>query len=111
MITGRSSHAMVVCNGCLFAIGGTKNSEGLKTVEKLSELEEEWKNVQPMHTPRHDFAAVCFKQVIYAIDGCSHGFVEKSVEKFVPAENKWSFVSDMNSEHSKMESCSLCVAR
>jgi len=97
--TMRNGHALVVCNDCLFAIGGYVN-QSLKSVEKLSDLQGKWENAQSMNIARNRLAAVCLNDTIYAIGGGSKGIDEKgvvkSVEKFVPNINEWSFVSDMN---------------
>ena len=97
MNTGRSGHALVVCNNCLFAIGGEKKVR-LQSVEKLNDLELKWEAAQPMTIPRNRLAAVCLDGVMYAIGGRSDSkYAEKRVEKLAPAENKkWSYVSDMN---------------
>jgi len=101
----RNGHALVVCNDCLFAIGGFSK----KSVEKLSDLQEKWEKVQPMNVKRNRVAAVCLNDTIYAIGGNSQGDTqkgsEKSVEKFVPKDNKWSFVSDMNTARWDHSAC------
>ena len=88
--TSRSGHALVVCNDCLFAIGGFGNDSSLASMEKLSNLNRKWEIAQPMNTPRNRLAAVCLDGVIYASG------VVRTVEKFVPEQRKWSNICGIN---------------
>ena len=99
MNSARDRHALVVCNKCLYAVGGKNNDFNFNSVEKLKNLEGRWENALPMNIPRSDLAVVGLENAVYAIGGKSgSGAVdtEKSVEKLVIEKNKWSYVSDMN---------------
>jgi len=61
----RKDNALVACEGCLYALGGT----GDKSVERLRDLSGEWEDVQPMQKARLSLAAVCCDDMIYAIGG------------------------------------------
>jgi len=90
----RSGHALVVCKGSLYAIGGKNNSGGFEaSVEKLESLDENWKFVAPMNSARGFFTAVNNLGFIFTLGGHS---VEKQimarVEKYDPSVNQWCFI-------------------
>ena len=89
---------LVACKGSLYALGGgTKVQGSLSSVEMLNELAGKWKVVQPMQTPRVDFAAVNYRNCIYAIGGRTAGDSKsKSVEMFETEAKKWTYVSCLN---------------
>ena len=94
----RAQHALVSCNGYLYAIGG-EYGKPLSSVERLGDLNEEWINIKAMQKPRSSLAAVNCDGVVYAIGG-QGGFKPsrdlKTAEKYDASTNKWEFVSDMN---------------
>ena len=105
----RSGHALVSCDGCLFAIGGW-DGNCLSSVELLGNLSEEWINIQSTQTPRYSLAAVNCDGVVYAIGGRFGNDISttlKTVEKYESSENNWKFVSDMNFERSAHAACVL----
>ena len=67
----RYAHALVSCDGYLYAIGGW-GDYNLSSVERLGDLKGEWINIEPMQTPRRCLAAVNCDGVVYAIGGRFH---------------------------------------
>ena len=105
----RHAHALVSCDGCLYAIGG-RNGNCLASVERLDDLKGEWINIEPMQTPRNRVAAVNCDGVVYAIGGRSGGDSSttlKTVEKYDSSANKWKYVSDMNFKRRCHAACVL----
>ena len=91
------------CDECLYALGGYNDDddddEYLSFAERLSDLDGEWQNIQPMQTPRRWFAAVNCNGVVYVIGGQSgkeNSSTLKSVEKYDSAENQWKYVTETN---------------
>ena len=90
---------LVAYNGCLYVLGGgTEHNPCLSSVEMLSNLAGKWKVVQPMQTPRVNFAAVNYRNAVYAIGGSTAGDhnSSKSVERFDAGSRKWTYVSNLN---------------
>ena len=101
----RSGHAVVTHDGCLYAIGGSRNDEAYtSSVHRISSLTATaWEEVKSMQTPRRWLAAVTCKGEIYAIGGKSGENKDttlKSVEKYDSVTDQWKFVSEMNIERS-----------
>ena len=112
LIQCRDGHAVVPCDGYLYALGGynTDDYEYLSSAERLTHLDGEWQNIQPMQTPRRWFAAVNCNGVVYAIGGQSgekKSSTLKSVEKYDSAGNQWIYVSDMNATRRAHAACVL----
>ena len=106
----RCEHALVSCDGYLYAIGGWDGHNYLSSVERLDDLKGEWINIELMQTPRRWFAAVSCDGVVYAIGGqsgddCSTTF--KTVEKYDSSAKKWKHVSDMNFKRFAHAACVL----
>ena len=99
MNQARDSHALVSCNGAVYALGGHTDHDYLSSVESLDDINGGWSNIEPMQVPRRWLAAVNCNGVIYAIGGESaeeNDSMLKSVEKYDAEKKKWVFVSDMN---------------
>ena len=112
LIQCRDAHALVSCDECLYALGGynTDDSEYLSSAERLTDLDGEWQNIQPMQTPRQFFAAVNCNGVVYAIGGMygkENATKLKSVEKYDSVENQWKYVSDMSIARDAHAACVL----
>ena len=101
----RSGNQSETSSGCLYAIGGW-DGKNASSVERLDELDQFWKLVSSMETPRSLFVALSCNDVIYAIGGSNDGFnVLKSVEKYDCVADKWIYVSDMNIERYGHSAC------
>ena len=106
MNEGRYNHALVACNDCLFCLGGYTSGRYSSSSEMLSDVIGAWQHVQPMQTPRTEFAAVNCMNAIYAIGGCNQENVSmKSVEKYDMKSNKWIYVKNMNIERCEHSAC------
>ena len=106
----RYGHALVSCDGYLYAIGGWDGHKSSSSVEQLDDLEGEWINIEPMQTPRTDLAAVNCDGMVYAVGGRSgddYSKILKTVEKYDSSANKWKFVSNMNIERRAHAACVL----
>ena len=106
----RHAHALVSCDGCLYAIGGWDDGNCLFSVERLDDLKGEWINIEPMQTPRNGVAAVNCDGVVYAIGGRAgedYSTTLKTVEKYDASANKWKNVSDMNFKRRCHAACVL----
>ena len=106
----REGHELVVCAGCLYALGGSNSIWVVSTVERLrsSDILEKWVKVQPMQEPRHIFAAVSCNNYIYAIGGSCGNYKWshlKSVEKYNPFTNQWVYVNKMNRARTHHSAC------
>ena len=102
----RSYHALVSCNDCLFCLGGYDGDISLSCVEKLCNVHGVWQHVQPMQTPRCEFASVNCLGDIYAIGGRSDQSAStKSVEKYDFQSNSWTYVNEMNFERRGHAAC------
>ena len=104
-IKSKTYNTLVATDDALFAIGGT-NVMVNSSVERLDDLNGEWKEVQFMNIPRHSCAAVFCKGFVYVIGGYST-IVEKTVERYDPGENIWTNVSSMNVERQNHAACVL----
>ena len=100
----RGYHQLVATDEALFAIGGHDEGSSISSVERLDDLNGQWREVQPMNTPRHLFAAVACRGFVYAIGGYSTKR-EKTVEKYNPKNNSWAYVSSMNVERYRHAAC------
>ena len=105
----RHAHALVSCDGHLYAIGGW-GGHNLSSVERLGDLKEEWIISEPMQAPRQFLAAVNCDGVVYAIGGRAgkdYSTTLKTVEKYDSSTNKWNYVSDMNFKRRAHAACVL----
>ena len=106
----RYGHALVSCDGYLYAVGGRGGRNYLFSVERLADLKGKWISIEPMQTPRTDLAAVNCDGVVYAIGGHfgnDDSTKLKSVEKYDSSAKKWKYVSDMNFERHSHAACVL----
>ena len=106
----RYAHALVSCDGYLYAIGGWDGRNYLSSVERLFDLKAEWINIEPMQTPRYRLAAVNCDGMVYAIGGRSgrdKPTTLKTVEKYDSSAKKWKYVSDMNFKRFGPAACVL----
>ena len=95
MLSKRKRHQAVVCNGKIYAIGGTNElSRTLDSVEvlDLSMGSLEWEEVQPMQSKRVSHGAVVINNAIYVVGGWDGQAVVQSVERMLPGRNEWSVI-------------------
>ena len=112
----RCGHQLVACDESLFAIGGCNkivdDNKYFTSVEKLTSLDEKWKNASSMNVSRAFFAAVNCNGAVYAIGGRQEHkdavIILDSVEKLIPGNDTWTFVANMKY---KRESHAACVMK
>ena len=95
MLSKRKRHQAVVCNGKIYAIGGTNEmSRTLDSVEvlDLSMGGLEWEEARPMLSKRVSHGAVVINNAIYVVGGWDGQAVVQSVERMLPGRNEWSVV-------------------
>ena len=96
MLSKRKRHQAVVCNGKIYAIGGTNEmSRTLDSVEMLdlSMGSLEWEEAGAMVSKRVSHGAVVINNTIYVVGGWDGQGVVKSVEMMNPVTGEWSVVS------------------
>ena len=65
----RYAFSLAFCKGCWYAVGGLTNSSDHFSVERLTDLTNEWEYVNPMTTTRRWHAALSCNGFIYAFGG------------------------------------------
>jgi len=100
MHCARKYHCTVILNDSCYVLGGiefTTNTMPTQTVEKMNLIENVWKLVTPMQTPRFKFAAVVYSQKIYVFGGLisSKGELTDKVEVFDPVSRSWISLTNM----------------
>ena len=98
----RSRFSLALCNGLLYAIGGSQATTCLNAVERYSPKFDVWEPVAPMNTPRRSCAAVVVGGRIFVLGGMDGNIFLRSVEVFAPVDNAWVYQPAMleaRSEH------------
>ena len=105
----RSDLSLAVADGSIFAIGGHDGYGFISTVEKLHDLDGQWKKFRPMNTLRRSHAAVsCDLVYVYVIGGGSKQTrANNTVEMFDQKKNEWSYVASMSKERRFPAACVL----
>ena len=91
----RFGHALVVCKGSLYALGGHDETNALQSVEKLDKFTSTWEITKPMNVSRVGFAATECQGCIYVsggYDGSKNMNVLNTMEKYHPDEQKWTYI-------------------
>ena len=84
----RSDLSLAVADGSIFAIGGHDGYGFIAIVEKLHDLDGQWKQVRSMNTARCSHAAVSYNDLVYVIGGESKQTrANNTVEVFDPKKN------------------------
>lgn len=70
MTESRNAHAITICKGSVFVLGGFSGKQRLCSVEKYNIREDKWNQVAPMKDKRHYLSACSVAdQHIYAFGG------------------------------------------
>ena len=85
----RSRFSLVLCNGYLYAIGGSQATTCLSTVERYSPKFDLWEPVAPMNRARRSCAAVVVGGRVFVLGGMDGNVFLRSVELFTPVDNAW----------------------
>lgn len=102
MNTVRSRFSLALCNGFLYAMGGSQATSCLSAVERYSPKFDVWEPVAPMNTSRRSCAAVVVGGRIFVLGGMDGNIFLRSVEVFTPVDNSWVYQPAMleaRSEH------------
>ncbi|NWW69599.1 KLH28 protein, partial [Climacteris rufus] len=94
MFESRSTLAVAVLAGELYALGGYDGQSYLRSVEKYGPKGKEWQLVAPMSRTRSCFAAAVLDGMIYAIGGYGPAHMN-SMERYDPSKNSWEPVASM----------------
>lgn len=98
----RSRFSLALCNGYLYAIGGSQATSCLSAVERYSPKFDVWEPVAPMNTSRRSCAAVVVGGRIFVLGGMDGNIFLRSVEVLSPNDNAWVYQPAMleaRSEH------------
>ena len=104
----RAFHALVAAEDSLLAFGDNNNRslESLSSVERLHNLNSQWREAQSINAPRCTLAAVVCRKFIYAFGGYTTN-VGNSVEKYDIGSNTWTDVRSMNVKRPCHAACVL----
>ena len=93
MTESRNAHAITICKGAVFVLGGFSGKQRLCSVEKYNIREDKWNQVAPMKDKRHYLSACAIgDEHIYAFGGF-YGSTEQeindSIEMYEVDKNLW----------------------
>jgi N-acetylneuraminic acid mutarotase len=96
MPTVRADLGVAVVNGVLYAIGGYKGADALKTVEAYDSATDSWVAKADMPTARCGFGVAVVNGVLYAIGGFApYVGPMGTVEAYNPATDSWTTKASM----------------
>lgn len=100
----RSRLAVALCNGNLYAIGGSHSSVCLNSVERYSPKFNIWEPVAPLNTARRSCTAVVVGGMIFVLGGFDGKVFLRSVELFRSDANSWVYQPAMSEARSELAS-------
>jgi kelch-like protein 19 len=93
MNESRNAHAITICKGCVYVLGGFSGKQRLCTVEKYALNEDKWSSVAPMKDKRHYLSACTINDnTIYAFGGffgSTEQEINDSIEMYEVEKNQW----------------------
>ena len=96
MPTPRSCFGAAVLDDLVYAVGGSRYSVLLKTVERFDPAKREWTTLPPLKTARTDHAVVTCSGKVFVIGGQTFGWkCLTGVECFDPSTGAWSQAAPM----------------
>ncbi|KAL7064932.1 hypothetical protein AAHC03_05874 [Spirometra sp. Aus1] len=95
MSTQRSRIAVVVLNGCLYAIGGLDGTSRLNTVERFDPKTGVWHRVASMNYRRSALGAAVLNGRIYVCGGYDGVASLRTCEVYNPEQNRWQVIPSM----------------
>ncbi|VDL97571.1 unnamed protein product [Schistocephalus solidus] len=95
MSTQRSRIAVVVLNGCLYAIGGLDGTSRLNTVERFDPKTGVWHRVASMNYRRSALGAAVLNGRIYVCGGYDGVASLRTCEVYNPDQNRWQVIPSM----------------
>jgi len=93
MNESRNAHAITICKGSVFVLGGFSGKQRLCSVEKYNIREDKWAQVAPMKDKRHYLSACSIgDECIYAFGGffgSTEQEINDSIELYEVEKNLW----------------------
>ena len=97
MNESRNAHAISLCKGAVFVLGGFSGKQRLNSVEKYLVKEDKWIQVAPMKDKRHYLSACSINdEFIYAFGGffgSTEQEINDSIEVYEVEKNIWSMLT------------------
>jgi len=97
MNESRNAHAITMCRGSVFVLGGFSGKQRLNSVEKYNFREDKWTVMTPMKDKRHYLSACSLNdEFIYAFGGffgSTEQEINDSIEVYEVEKNLWSVVT------------------
>jgi N-acetylneuraminic acid mutarotase len=97
MNESRNAHAITMCKGAVFVLGGFSGKQRLNSVEKYLVKEDKWIQVAPMKDKRHYLSACSINdEFIYAFGGffgSTEQEINDSIEVYETEKNIWSVLT------------------
>lgn len=93
-------HNVVVLNGFVYAIGGTRETAAgySKQVLRYDSRLDSWIEVAPMNEQRGDFFACAIGNFLYVFGGKNKHGALQSCERYNPKTNQWNNISELPDE-------------
>ena len=93
MNESRNAHAITLCKGNVFVLGGFSGKQRLNSVEKYVVKEDKWVQVAPMKDKRHYLSACAISdEFIYAFGGffgSTEQEINDTIEVYEVDKNSW----------------------
>ena len=92
MSESRNAHAITLCKGNVFVLGGFSGKQRLNSVEKYIVAEDKWVQAAPMKDKRHLSACTINDEFIYAFGGffgSTEQEINDTIEVFEVEKNNW----------------------
>ena len=97
MNESRNAHAITLCKGQVFVLGGFSGKQRLNSVEKYSIKDDKWAQMSPMKDKRHYLSACSINdELIYAFGGffgSTEQEINDSIEMYEVDKNQWSVLT------------------
>ena len=93
MIEARNAHAITICKGQVFVLGGFSGKQRLCSMERYNLREDKWAQVAPMKDKRHYLSACSLAdEYIYAFGGffgSTEQEINDTIEMYEVEKNQW----------------------
>ena len=97
MNESRNAHAITMCRGHVYVLGGFSGKQRLNSVEKYSIREDKWVQAAPMKDKRHYLSACAINDdTIYAFGGffgSTEQEINDSIEIYEADKNVWTMLT------------------
>lgn len=94
MNESRNAHAITICRGLVYVLGGFSGKQRLNSVERYTVKEDKWTQMAPMKDKRHYLSACQIgEEFIYAFGGffgSTEQEINDSIEVYEVEKNLWS---------------------